>query len=128
MSASAAQAAGAASVATFVGRYFTAINAHRYHAYKVLHVPEIQADMTRAGFNSGYPGTVDTAVRLVGISTDADGDTAATVRFISHQRPNTADNEESCTTWQISLFLTPDAGGYLIDQSPQGYQAVSASC
>jgi hypothetical protein len=128
MSASAAQAPGAASVAAFVSEYFTAINAHHYHAFKVLHIPQIQADMTRAGFNSGYPGTVDTAVRLVGISTVADGDTAAALTFTSHQRPNAADNEEPCTTWQISLFLTQDSGGYLIDQAPEGYQAVSAPC
>jgi hypothetical protein len=128
MSASAAQAPGAASVAAFVSEYFTAINAHHYHAFKVLHIPQIQADMTRAGFNSGYPGTVDTAVRLVGISTVADGDTAAALTFTSHQRPNAADNEEPCTTWQISLFLTQDGGGYLIDQAPEGYQAVSAPC
>jgi hypothetical protein len=128
MSASAAQAADADAVAAFVGQYFTAINAHRYHAFKVLHVPEIQANMTRAGFNSGYPGTVDSAVRLTGISTVADGDTAAAVTFISHQRPNAADNEQSCTSWQISLFLTQNGGGYLIDQAPAGYQAVFAAC
>jgi hypothetical protein len=128
VSASAARVQGVASVTAVVGKYFTAINAHHYHAYKVLHVPQIQAGLTRASFNSGYPGTVDTAVRLVSISTAADGDTAATVTFTSHQRPNAADNEESCTTWRISLFLTQGSGRYLIDQPPAGYLAASAPC
>jgi len=128
VSASAAQDPSAVSVTAFVTRYFTVINRHRYHAFLVLHVPELQAGLTRASFNSGYPGTVDTAVRLVSISTAADGDTAAAVTFTSHQRPNVADHEESCTKWQISLFLTQGSGRYLLDRSPEGYQAASAPC
>jgi len=124
----AAQDSSASPVAAFLDKYFTAINSHSYHAYKALFIPEIQQGLTRADFNSGYQGTIDSAIELINISTAIDGDTEAVLKFTSHQTPNAADNQESCTNWSISLFLTQDVGGYLINRAPPGYHAASAPC
>jgi hypothetical protein len=128
VTAAAAQEPAASSVAAFVGRYFTAINLHHYHAYLMLLSVPMQQGMTRASFNSGYRGTVDSVIRLVSISAASDGDTQAALTFTSHQTPDLADHEESCTDWNISLFLVQGSGGYFIAQPPPGYQATSAPC
>jgi hypothetical protein len=124
-----AAAAGSVAVTTFLDKYFTAINAHRYHTYKAMHVPQLQQSMTRASFNSGYLGTVDSAIRLLKVTNAVDGDTQAVLKFTSHQTPTVANNEESCTKWRVSLFLVQDGnGGYLIDSAPPSYHAASAPC
>jgi len=124
----ASQDASASSVAAFLAEYFTAINLHHYHAYKVLHDLQQQQGLSRAGFNSGYQGSRDSAIRLVNIVTASDGDTQAVLKFTSHQAPTLADNEEPCTKWSISLFLVREGSGYLLDAPPPGYLAASAPC
>jgi hypothetical protein len=126
--AAAQQDPAASSVVTFLNKYFTAINSHHFHAYKALHLAQQQVGLTRASFNSGYQGTIDSAIRLVSISAAVNGDTQAAVKFTSHQTPNVANNEESCTKWSISLFLAQGGSGYLIDQAPPGYHAASRPC
>lgn len=128
VAAAARQDPAASSVVAFLDKYFTAINSHHFHAYKALHAAQQQVGLTRASFNSGYQGTIDSAIRLVSISTAFDGDTQAAVKFTSHQTPNAANNQESCTRWKISLFLAQGGSGYLIDQAPPGYHALSAPC
>jgi hypothetical protein len=124
----AAQDSVASSVAAVLDKYFSAINSHQYHAYKGLLALQLQQGLTRASFNSGYQGTIDSAIRLINISSAADGDTQAVLKFTSHQAPNAANNQESCTKWHISLFLVQGGGGYLIDPPPPGYHAASAPC
>ena len=124
-----AAAASSGAETALLDEYFTAINTHRYHAYRVLFVAQLQQSLTRGSFSSGYQGTVDSAIRLIRVSAAADGDAQAVLKFTSHQTPDAANNEESCTKWNISLFLTQDGdGGYLIDLPPPGYHAVSAPC
>jgi hypothetical protein len=127
VSAAARQDPAAASVVAFLNKYFTAINSHHFHAYKALHVAQQQVGLTRGSFNSGYQGTIDSAIRLVSI-TAVGSDTQAAVKFTSHQTPNAGNGEESCTKWSISLFLAQGGGGYLIDQAPPGYHAASGPC
>jgi hypothetical protein len=129
VTATGAAAASPVAVTDFLDEYFTAINSHRYHAYKVLLVPQLQQGLTRGGFNSGYQGTIDSAIKLINVSAATDGDTQAVLKFTSHQTPDAANGEESCTKWDISLFLAQDGGGgYLIDLPPPGYHAASAPC
>jgi hypothetical protein len=128
VAAAAAQSPDAQSVAAFLDSYFTAINTHDYQAYSALLTSAQAQGLTQATFNRGYRGTADSAVSLVNISPAADGDTAATVTFTSHQNPDQANNEEACTDWRISLFLTPSGNSYLIDRPPAGYHAASAPC
>lgn len=124
----AAQSPDAQAVAAFLGSYFAAINAHDYQAYSALLTSAVQQGLTQASFDHGYRGTVDSAESLVSISQVADGDTAATVTFTSHQNPDQANHQEACTDWRISLFLTSSGNSYLIDRPPAGYHAASAPC
>ena len=127
--AAASQDPDAASVAAFLGQYFAAINAHDYQSYLSLLGPQVQQGMTQAQFEKGYRSTVDSNETLVGISTASDGDLAAEATFTSHQNPaDSPDHSESCTDWDITLFLTQSGSGYLIDPAPAGYQASYQAC
>jgi hypothetical protein len=119
----------ASSVADFLGQYFAAINAHDYQSYLSLLSPQLQQGMTQAQFEKGYRSTADSNETLVGISTATDGDLAAEVTFTSHQYPaDSPDQSESCTDWDISLFLAQRGSGYLLDPPPSGYQASYQPC
>jgi hypothetical protein len=125
----ASQDPDASSVAAFLGQYFAAINDHDYQSYISLLSPQVQQGITQAQFDKGYRSTVDSHETLVGISTASDGDLAAEVTFTSHQNPaDSPDQSESCTNWDISLFLAQGGSGYVIDQAPAGYQASYQPC
>ena len=119
----------ASSVAAFLGQYFAAINDHDYQSYISLLSPQVQQGITQAQFDKGYGSTVDSNETLVGISTASDGDLAAEVTFTSHQNPaDSPDQSESCTNWDISLFLAQGGSGYVVDPAPAGYQASYQPC
>ena len=125
----AAQDADASGVADFLNRYFAAINSHDYQSYAALLDAQMRQDLTAAEFNSGYQSTTDSGETLVSTSTAADGDTVAAVTFTSHQNPaDSINHQESCTNWQITLFLENGGTGYLIGPAPAGYHASSAAC
>jgi hypothetical protein len=85
--------------------------------------------MTQAQFKNGYRSTADSNETLVGISTASDGDMAAEVTFTSHQNPaDSPDHSESCTDWDITLFLAQGGSGYVIDPAPAGYHASHQGC
>ena len=128
IAAAAQQAPDAQSVAAFLDSYFSAINGHDYQAYSALLTPVMQQGLTQSSFDQGYRGTVDSAESLVNISQAADGDTAVSVTFTSHQNPDHANHEEACTNWRIWLFLTSFGNSYLIDRPPASYHAASAPC
>jgi hypothetical protein len=129
ITAGASQDANATSVAAFLDHYFTAINNHDYQSYVSLLSPQAQQGLTAAQFDKGYRSTADSAETLVGISAAANGDLTAAVTFTSHQNPAASpDQQESCTDWNISLFLLQSAGGYLVDQPPPGYHASYHAC
>ena len=129
ITAGASQDANASSVAAFLDHYFTAINNHDYQSYISLLSPQAQQGLTAAQFDSGYRSTADSAETLVSISTVSNGDLAAAVTFTSHQNPaDSPDQQQSCTDWNISLFLVESGGGYLVDQPPPGYHASYHAC
>jgi hypothetical protein len=117
-------------VSAFLGQYFTTINTHDYQAYLSLLSPQEQQGYTQEQFDRGYRSTVDSAETLVSISTGANGDLDVAVTFTSHQDPvDSPDHQESCTDWQIMLFLQQDGGsGYVIDVPPPDYHASYAAC
>ena len=85
--------------------------------------------MTQAQFDKGYRSTADSNETLVGISTASSGDLAAQVTFTSHQDPaDSPDHSESCTDWNITLFLAQGGSGYTIDPAPSGYRASYQPC
>lgn len=117
------------SVVTFLGQYFTAINGHDFLGYRNLLGAQLRAAMTRQKFNTGYRSTVDFGERLRRISSDASGDTVATITFTSHQNPaDSVNGRQSCTRWRISLFLQTAADGYVIEQAPAGYHSSYSAC
>lgn len=127
--AGASQDTDASSVADFLGQYFAAINARDYQSYFSLLSPQVQQGMTQAQFKNGYRSTADSNETLVGISTASDGDMAAEVTFTSHQNPaDSPDHSESCTDWDITLFLAQGGSGYVIDPAPAGYYASHQGC
>ncbi|MBV9444356.1 MAG: hypothetical protein JO345_00405 [Streptosporangiaceae bacterium] len=129
VAASVSQDPNASSVAAFLGQYFTAINNHDYQSYFSLLSPQLQQGMKQSQFDNGYRSTADSNETLVSISTASDGDLAAEVTFTSHQDPaDSPDQSESCTNWDISLFLAQGNSAYVIDPAPSGYQASYQPC
>jgi hypothetical protein len=114
-------------VTMFLDRYFTVINAHDYQAYVALLSPQ-EHGITQSQFDGGYGTTADTDETLSGISTAADGDSVAHVTFTSHQSAPDSPTSTNCNVWNISLYLLPNAGGYLIDIPPSSYRASFAAC
>ena len=105
------------------------INARDYQSYFSMLSPQVQQGMTQAQFENGYRSTADSNETLVGISAASDGDLAAEVTFTSHQNPaDSPDQSESCTDWDITLFLTQSGSGYVIDPAPSDYHASYQPC
>jgi hypothetical protein len=118
----------APQVASLLDSYFTAINNHDYEGYISLFTPAIQQGLTAAQFHTGFATTKDTDEALTSISS-VDGSLAASVTFTSHQSPaDSVDGSESCTNWQISLYLQQTGNGYLIGKAPSSYHAFHTAC
>ncbi|HEX4258500.1 MAG TPA: hypothetical protein VH089_25660 [Streptosporangiaceae bacterium] len=129
VSSSVADNPDANSVTEFLAQYFSAINSHDYQAYVTLLGSQEQASFTESQFEDGYGSTTDSAETLTGISTAANGDTEATVAFTSNQNASqSVDQSETCTDWDVSLFLENDGTSYLIDSPPPGYRAAHSPC
>jgi hypothetical protein len=129
ISASAAQTPSATAVVAFVSRYFSAINSHDFQAYYALLTPQQQQGLTAEQFSHGFGSSADSNENLVAISPAANGDTAATLTFTSHQNASQAAGDTgTCTEWNITLFLESNGTGYLIQDPPSSYHAHSGSC
>lgn len=116
------------AVATFLNRYFTAINHHDYNAYLALLGPVLRNKETRASFDSGYGSTTDFAETLTGIAPTGDGGQAATVTFTSKQNPADSITKTACTHWTITLYLQPNGSSYLDGPAPTDYHASYQAC
>ena len=53
---------------------------------------------------------------------------AADVTFTSRQQPQDGPSGESCTNWQITMFLDDNAGTYTIGAPAAGYAASYQPC
>lgn len=115
-------------MAEFLTRYFTAINAHDYLAYRRLFSATVRDALSRAVFTAGYGTTTDSLARLRYISAIGGGQFDAVITFTSHQRPYQSPSQSSCTRWRISLFLVRNGNGYLLQAPPSGYQASFSAC
>jgi hypothetical protein len=129
-----AVAAGAASnpaarrVAALLDRYFTAINRRDYAAYaRLLDRRRLRSDPA-ASFEEGYASTTDSDETLTRISAVGSGNVAASLTFISHQKPAISLDRSSCTLWSITLYLVRHGSGYLIGTPPRGYWASYQAC
>jgi hypothetical protein len=118
-----------ASVASFLGQYFAAINSRDYQAYISMFSLQGRPALTQQQFTTGYESTTDSAETLTGLSTAANGDLAANVSFTSHQDPaDSVTGTQSCTDWTLTFYLLQANGGYLIDKPPAGYHAAYTAC
>jgi hypothetical protein len=117
-------------VLAFLDSYFTAINNHSYRDYRALLNPAAAQALTYPAFQNGYATTRDSAEKLHGISAAGNGDTVASVTFTSHQdAANSVDGSgQTCTRWDVLLYLQQDGDGYLLGKSPPGYHAAYAAC
>jgi hypothetical protein len=117
-------------VLSFLDSYFAAINSHSYRDYRALLNPAEAQALTYQAFQHGYATSRDSRETLQGISTAGNGDTVARVTFTSHQAAaNSVDGTgQTCTRWDLLLYLQPDGGGYLLGKSPSGYHASFAAC
>ena len=129
-----AVAPGAASnpaarrVAALLDRYFTAINRRDYAAYATLLDRRRLRSDPAASFEGGYASTTDSDETLTRISAVGSGNVAASVTFISHQKPAISLDHSSCTLWSITLYLVRHGTGYMIGTPPRGYWASYQVC
>lgn len=121
----AGQQPSAQQVAAFLKTYFTAIDTHDFGLYSSLLEPRLRP--TLGQFNLGYRSTKDSGATLTGLSATATG-LAATISFTSHQRPADSPTHTTCTAWDITLYLQPQASTYRIVSPPAGYHALYQSC
>jgi hypothetical protein len=124
----AARNPAAASVASFLTSYFTAINAHDYQRFAALLDRSMQQVETPQRFAAGFRSTTDSGAVLIGLAPVTGGRLAAIVQFTSHQSPADSPDHLACTHWTITLYLLPGGTGYLLGAPPPGYQASHQSC
>ncbi len=124
----AASAPQAPAVRAFLTRYFTAINDHDFAAYRSLFSDTQRGGLSAAAFAAGYGSSRDSRATLHNIAASAAGRLVVTVTFVSHQQPTDSATHSSCTAWTISLYLTKQAGAYVIQAPPAGYGATATAC
>ena len=115
-------------VAAFLSRYFQAINAKDYPAYRSMYDPTSNPAQSEAGFQSGYRTTHDSAITLATLSPSGTGGWLATVTFTSHQDPSESSIGTSCTQWRVQYALAPAGGTFVLEHVPPGYHASFQPC
>jgi hypothetical protein len=115
-------------VAAFLSRYFRAINARDYPAYRSMYDPTSNPAQSEAGFRSGYRTTHDSAITLAGLTRSGAGGWLATVQFTSHQAASASSIGTSCTQWRVLYELAPSGATYVLEKAPPGYHAASSAC
>lgn len=128
VAASAASSPHETAVLTFLAGYFTAINNHDFTAYQQLFSPELRTEESATTFSAGYGTTTDSAITLTSIGVIGSGELVAQVTFVSHQQAGSSPTNSACTSWTVSLYLLQQAGSYLLQQPPTGYQASYNAC
>jgi hypothetical protein len=115
-------------VEAFLNRYFSAINTRNYGEYNSLLDAQKQRADSQSAFDSGYATTKDSNEMLTGITGTGGGSLTANVSFTSHQSPADSPDQSACDDWQISLYLVPDGGSYVMTAVPAGYTASDTAC
>jgi hypothetical protein len=124
----AANGPAAPHVAAFLSRYFQAINAKDYPAYRSMYDPTSNPAQSEAGFLSGYRTTQDYAITLVRLIPSGAGGWLATVTFTSNQAPSASPTGTPCTRWRVLYVLAPAGPTFVLEHVPPGYHAAAQSC
>jgi hypothetical protein len=122
----AAQYPDAGSIQPVITEYFQAINSRDYAAY--LATQSADMAMSSQQFATGFQSTEDSGVIVTNIATAPDGRPEADVTFTSRQQPQDGPNGESCTNWQVKMFLDGNAGTYTIGAPPADYRGSYQPC
>ena len=115
-------------MAAFLSRYFQAINAKDYPAYRSMYGPASNPAQSEAGFRSGYRTTHDSAITLARLIPSGTGGWLATATFTSHQAPSASPTGTSCTQWRVLYVLAPAGTTFVLEHVPPGYHAASQAC
>ena len=124
----AANGPAAPHVAAFLSRYFQAINAKDYPAYRSMYDPTSNPAQSEAGFQSGYRTTRDSAITLAKLIPSGTGGWLATATFTSNQAPSASPAGTSCTQWRVLYVLAPAGATFALEHVPPGYHAAAQSC
>jgi hypothetical protein len=124
----AARNPAAASAATFLTSYFTAINGHDYQHFRPLLDRQMRQIETARRFAAGFRTTTDSGAVLIGLWATRGGRLTAIVQFTSHQAPADSPDHLACTRWIITLYLEPSGSGYLLGGPPARYHASRRAC
>lgn len=122
----AAQYSDADSIQPVITEYFQAINNRDYTKYLATQSPGVA--LTPQQFQTGFRSTEDSSVIVTNIAIAPDGRPEADVTFTSQQQPQDGPNGESCTNWQVKMFLDGNAGTYTIGALPADYSASYQPC
>jgi hypothetical protein len=124
----AADGPAARHVAAFLSRYFQAINAKDYPAYRSMYDPSSNPAQSEAGFRSGYRTTHDSVITLATLIPSGTGGWLATVTFTSQQDPSESSIGTSCTQWRVLYALAPAGAKFVLEHAPPGYHASAQPC
>jgi hypothetical protein len=124
----AANGPAAHHVAAFLSRYFQAINAKDYPAYRSMYDPTSNPAQSEAGFQSGYRTTRDSAITLANLIPSGTGGWLATATFTSNQAPSASPAGTSCTQWRVLYVLAPAGATFVLEKVPPGYHAAFQAC
>jgi hypothetical protein len=124
----AANGPAAPHVAAFLSRYFQAINAKDYPAYRSMYDPASNPAQSEADFRSGYRTTQDSAITLAKLVPSGTGGWLATVTFTSNQAPSASPTGTSCTQWRVLYVLAPAGATFVLEKAPPGYHAAYQAC
>ncbi|HET6740867.1 MAG TPA: hypothetical protein VFH76_18105 [Kribbella sp.] len=122
----AAQDPAAVDVVRLLTAYFTAINSHDYDSYQAQQTRAARATTTRKEFASGYRSTVDSQIKLLSLTTAADGRLLADVSFISTQNAEDGPDGQACTHWTVGKFLEGQGTSLRIGRALSGHSSHKA--
>lgn len=115
-------------VAAFLSRYFRAINAKDYPAYRSMYDPTSNPAQSEAGFLSGYRTTRDSAITLARLIPSGTGGWLATATFTSNQAPSASPTGTSCNQWRVLYVLAPAGATFVLEKAPLGYHGTYQAC
>jgi hypothetical protein len=108
--------------------YFQGINTRNYAEYASSLDAQQRANQPESAFMSGYSSTSDSGMKLIALTSTADGGLQATVTFTSHQAQGTGVDGSPCNDWTLNFYLVKQGGGYLKGAAPSGYQPTHSDC
>lgn len=117
LSAEAQSSSHAAEVETLLQRYFDAINAHDYQAWKQTVTPAQSAHWAKDDWESAYSSTVDSDIYVSDINEGAV--MSVRIQFVSHQDVDLAPTSlpVTCVNWDVLYRLEIVDGGLRVGTS-----------